>query len=158
MSTYIFPGRFQPFHNGHLLVVQGMVKMCGQCTIVICHGQKMAADDLLSPAEVREALSAALLDNDIMDATIVEVADTDRDEEWADKILEAAERPADAVIWTGEEDVLALFAKLNIKTKKISKVPGLSGPDLRQQIKSSHPGWKAKVPEGVAQVINSKAR
>jgi nicotinamide-nucleotide adenylyltransferase len=158
MSICIFPGRFQPFHNGHLLVVQGMVKMCGRCVIVICHGEKMGSDDVLNPSEVREALSAALLDNDIMDATIVEVVDTDRDEEWADKILEAAERPSDAVIWSGESNVLDLFNQLNVKTKKISKVPGIDGAQLRQMIKTGHPGWKAKVPVGVAQVVNAKAR
>lgn len=158
MSTCIFPGRFQPFHNGQMLVVQGMIKMCGKCVIVICHGTKMGADDILSTNEVREALSSALLDNDIMDATIVEVEDCERDEEWADKVLEAAERPGDAVVWTGEEDVLALFEKIGVKTKKVSKVPGLAGHDLREMIKSNHPGWKAKVPEGVAQVIAAKAR
>lgn len=158
MSTCIFPGRFQPFHNGQMLVVQGMIKMCGKCVIVICHGSKMGQDDVMSVSEVREALSSALLDNDIMDATILEVDDCERDEEWADKVLEAAERPSDAVIWSGEDDVLAVFEKLGVKTKKISKVPGLVGEDLREQIKSQHPSWKAKVPEGVAQVIASKAR
>ena len=139
-------------------MVQGMIKINGKCVIVICHGKKMGGEDILSPSEVREALSVALLDNDIMDATIVEVEDTDRDEEWADKILEVAERPADAVVWSGEDAILELFANLDIKTKKISKVPGLVGHELRTMIKSNHPSWKAKVPEGVAQVINAKAR
>ena len=158
MATPIFPGRFQPFHNGQMLVVSGMIKIHGKCVIVICHGKKIGGEDILSPSEVREALSVALLDNDIMDATIVEVEDTDRDEEWADKVLEAAERPADAVVWSGEDAILELFTNLNIKTKKISKVPGLVGQELRGMIKSNHSGWKAKVQEGVAQVINAKAR
>ena len=34
MSTCIFPGRFQPFHTGQLMVVQGMAQSCTKPIVV----------------------------------------------------------------------------------------------------------------------------
>lgn len=120
-STCIFPGHFQPFHKGHLMVVQGMVKTCGQAVIVICHGPNSER----SVDKVREDISTALLDENIVDATIVEVTDGPTDDQWVDKVIEAAGHPQDPMIWSGKEEIRAMFEKHGIKTKKIVPVPGV---------------------------------
>ncbi len=155
MSTCIFPGRFQPFHNGHLLVVKGMMKACGRAIIVICHepGDK-AEDDLFNREQVREMISATLLDDDIVDANIVMMADCESDDEWVDKVLEEAGRPEQPVVWSGNEGVLALFEKHNVGTKKIVPVPGIVGAELRKMIKDGDGEWREKVPSGARRVIN----
>ncbi len=115
MSTNIFPGHFQPFHKGHLLVVQGMMKMSGNATIVIC-GSKMVA-------ERREMISAALLLADITEATIIDVADKPTNGEWVDAIIDAAGHPSDPLVWSGNEAVRKMFEEKGIATQKIVPAP-----------------------------------
>lgn len=124
MPTNIFPGNFQPFHKGHLLVVQGMMKIDGNATIVICEKAKPDPTiDLLSTEQRREAISAALLDADIMDATIVSVKDDPSGEAWARYVLDAAGNPSDALVWSGHDHIRALFEAIGVATKKIVPVP-----------------------------------
>ncbi|MFH1711895.1 MAG: hypothetical protein ABH846_01515, partial [Patescibacteria group bacterium] len=150
MSTCIFPGKFQPFHNGQLLVVKGMMKACGKVMIVICHN----GNEMFTTDEVREMISGALLGEDIVDATIVEVADCTEDSEWADKVLEVAERPTDPIIWSGDEAVRKIFEDMGVKTQKIALVPGITGEGLRQSIKTSDDSWRKQVPREVEPIIN----
>ncbi len=130
------------------------MKACGKVVIVICHepGDK-AEDDLFSREQVREMISATLLDEDIVDATIVLASDCTDDDEWVDKVMEEAGRPEGAMVWSGNENVLALFEKHDVKTKKIVPVPGIVGAELREMIKSGDAGWKKKVPAGTKRVV-----
>ncbi len=154
MDICIFPGRFQPFHNGHLMVVQGMMKACGNATIVICEAKDpRSAEDPFSLDERREMISAALLSADIMDATIVAVKDTESDESWAHHVLDAAGNPSDAIVWSGDENVRKIFEHKKIATKKIVPVPGIVGTDIRQMISSKSHDWRKKVPAGAMDVV-----
>ncbi|MBU1126458.1 MAG: hypothetical protein ABH826_01460 [Patescibacteria group bacterium] len=155
MSACIFPGRFQPFHNGQLLVVKGMIKSCSRSVIVICCGadDQMGSDDLFTSDQIREMISAALLAEDIVDAEIVIVYDCDEDEEWLDKIIEAADNPDSPTIWSGNENVLALAEAQGIASKKISLVPGHVSKEIREMIKSGDRGWMEKMPAGAIDVV-----
>jgi nicotinamide mononucleotide adenylyltransferase len=155
MSTCIFPGRFQPFHTGQLMVVQGMAQSCTKPIVVICHGDARE-DDLFTVDEVREMISASLLAENIVDATIIDVADCDSDDEWVDKVLEAAGNPEDPKIWSGDEDMKALFAKHNTEIQNISPVPGFNGTEIRGLIESGDTTWREKVPGGTMEVIDKK--
>lgn len=152
--TGIFPGRFQPFHIGQLMVVKGMVKANPNTVIVICCPD--GEDQLFSADEVREMISAALLEAEIHDATIVQVNDCATDEEWADKVLEAAGWPAEATIWSGDESVRGIFEKMEIKTQKISLVPGFNGEEIRGMIREKNDEWRSKIPAGAMDVIFKK--
>lgn len=154
MATCIFPGRFQPFHNGHLLVVKGMMQACSRTVIVICHDPNDSGlNDVMTNEQVREAISAALLAEDIVDANIAIVSDCDSDSEWVDKILEAAGDSEDKMVWSGNEDVLALFEEQKVETKKITHVPGISGEEIREMIKNKNGEWRKKVPKGALDVV-----
>ncbi|MBT4857445.1 adenylyltransferase/cytidyltransferase family protein [Candidatus Uhrbacteria bacterium] len=155
MSTCIFPGRFQPFHIGHLMVAKGMIKSCPNVVIVICSGDHHD-DDIFSTEKVREMISAALLEAEIMDATIAEVSDCTDDAEWADKVLEAAGWPEDPQIWSGDEAVRALFEGLEKRTQKISPVPGFVGKEIREMISGNDKNWRTKVPAGAMDVVYDK--
>lgn len=154
MQMCIFPGRFQPFHNGHLMVVQGMMKTCGNAVIVICEAKDpKSVEDPFSLDERREMISAALLSADIMDATIVAVKDTESDESWAHHVLDAAGNPSDAMVWSGNEKVRKIFEDKKVATKKIVPVPGIVGVEIRQMISSKSHDWRKKVPAGAMDVI-----
>jgi nicotinamide-nucleotide adenylyltransferase len=151
MSTCIFPGKFQPFHNGHMLVVKGMMKSCGRVAIVICDGG--GEDQMFSIDKVREMISASLLDEDIVDANIVVVEDCEKDEEWADKVLEVCDRPSGAKVWSGDEEVRGLFEKMGVAVQKVSPVPGIDGAEIREMILNENKAWEKKVPSDVGRLI-----
>lgn len=155
MSTPLFPGRFQPFHNGHLLVIQGMVKAVGNPIIVVCDPLKPDAsgDDMFTLDERREMISAALLSADIMDATIVTCKDAGNDADWVKYVLDAAEKHTDVVMWSGKEEVRAAFEAAGISTKKIVPVPGIDGALLREQMRSGNGEWRKKIPAGALDVV-----
>ena len=154
MSTCIFPGRFQPFHTGQLMVVEGMVKTCSRSVIAVCHEGKLGEDDLFTQEQVREMITSSLLSEDIVDAEIVFVQDTGEDAEWVDKVLEAAQNPEDAVVWSGNAHVLALFQAAGIATKEIKPVPGHVSEDIRTAIEHRDSVWRSKVPGGSMNVID----
>lgn len=160
MSICIFPGRFQPFHNGQLLVVKGMMTACGRAMIVICSdpdGEK-GEDDMWTSEEVREMISASLLDEDIVDAEIVVIGDCADDDEWVDKIIEAAGDAKDPVVWSGKDDVIALFEAKGIQTKKISPVPGISGEVIRKALNEGQRLWRTQVPTGALDIVARKQK
>lgn len=155
MSTCIFPGRFQPFHTGQMMVVKGMAQSCAKPVIVICHGDARE-DDLFSVDEVREMISASLLSENIVDATILELADCESDDEWVDRLLEVSGHPESPKIWSGDEEMKALFEKHELEIQNISPVPGFNGTEIRGMIESGDTTWREKVPGGTMEMIDSK--
>jgi nicotinamide-nucleotide adenylyltransferase len=155
MPTPVFPGRFQPFHNGHLMVIQGMVKAVGNPIVVICDPLKpdVAGEDVFTLEERREMISSALLSADIMDATIVTCKDAGSDADWVKYVLDAAEKRNDVVMWSGKEDVRAAFEAAGIATKKIVPVPGIDAAVLREQMRTGNGEWRKKVPVGALDVV-----
>ena len=130
------------------------MKACGRVVIVVCHQpDDSPTDDLFTREQVREMISATLLDEDIMDANIVMVEDCEGDEEWVDKVLEAADRPEEAMVWSGNEQVRELFEAHGTAIKKIVPVPGIDGMDLRRWIKKDDGEWRKKVPSGTRRVV-----
>lgn len=158
MATIIFPGRFQPFHNGHLMVVQGMMKLSDNVVVVICDGKHNGDEDPFTLEQRREIISAALLSADIMDATIAVVKDAESDEAWAHHVLDAAGNPAEPVVWSGSENVRTIFESKGVATKKIVPVPGIDAVEIRKMIKEKNPVWRSKIPAGAMDVIEEATK
>lgn len=155
MSVCIFPGKFEPFHNGHMMVVKGMTKMCDRLVLVICCGKE--SNGMFTTDEVREMVGNALLDEDLVDAEIHVLNDCPSDGEWIDRLKELGEGQ-EIQVWSGREDVLAACEQAGVKSKKIVHVPGHDGAEIAQMIKSGNSAWESKVPHGVANVIRAKNR
>lgn len=160
MATCIFPGRFQPFHEGHLLVVQGMMKVHGNAVIVICDGKyEPGADHPFTIAERHEMISAALLAADITDATIVDATDRPTHGEWVDAVLDAAGHPQEPLVWSGKDEVRAMFDERGVPTKKIVPVPGIDGEVIRDAIAAGNiEPVRSKIPAGAIDVVMRKIR
>ncbi len=155
MPICIFPGRFQPFHEGHLLVVQGMMKIHGNATIAICDGKsEHGGDTPFTVAQRHEMISAALLSADITEATIVDVTDKPTDEQWVDAVTDAAGHPREPLVWSGREEIRAMFEEKKIETKKIVPVPGIDGAAVRAAIVAGKVDeWRKKIPAGALDVM-----
>lgn len=158
MATLIFPGRFQPFHNGHLMVVQGMMKISDSVVVVICDGKKNGDEDPFTLDQRRDMIGAALLSADIMEATIATVRDDESDEAWAKHVLDSAGNPAQPIVWSGNDDVRGIFEKLGIETKKIVPVPGLVGAEIRKMLVEKNAAWRSKIPAGAMDVVDEATK
>ncbi len=147
--TCLFPGRFQPFHNGHLLVIEGMTKVCGKIIIAIGgHGKTSPEENPFTYEERKEMMQRSLQGKDIIplfDVVFIEIEDNEDDDKWAEAILEQT-GPIDKV-WSGNEWTKECFTgKLDIQN--ISEVPGISSTEIRESMKTDME-WKEKVPREV---------
>lgn len=135
------------------MVVQGMHKAFGNVTIVVCDEGRKSDEAPFSVDKRREMISAALLAKDIMDASIVVVRDMPDDADWVDHVLDAAGRPSEPFVWSGNEHVRALFEEKGIATKKVVPVPGISSEDIRAKMKAGDANWRKHVPSGAIDVV-----
>lgn len=154
--TCLFVGRFQPFHNGHLMVIKGMTKVCGRVVVAIGSTDKHGtAENPFSAEERKEMMQVALQDAGIIplfDLIFIEVPDMPSDDEWTKKALELAGTVHMA--WTGNEQTKACFEKAGIEVKVIKPVPGISATEVRKRMKEGG-DWQALVPKAVADQIRT---
>ncbi len=148
--TCLFIGRFQPYHNGHHLVVQGMTKLCGKIIIGIGSSDRSrSAENPYSAQERKEMIQAALQDEDLIpmfDINFIELPDHADDATWVKQVMELAGHIN--AVWTGNEQTKKCFeGKLPIKA--IKEVPGLSSTAVRTLVKTGG-DWSSKVPDEVA--------
>ncbi|EKD32813.1 MAG: nicotinamide-nucleotide adenylyltransferase [uncultured bacterium] len=152
--TCVFIGRFQPFHNGHLMVLKGMVKLCDKVKVVIGSSDKSNSKD--NPFDIRERkemIQRALQDENIIplhDVELLELADDPSDDAWADKCA-AKISPCDAC-WSGDSSVLSLMKTRGIEGREIKEVPGISATEIRKRM-SQAGNWQEMVPKAVAQYL-----
>ncbi|MBI4256927.1 adenylyltransferase/cytidyltransferase family protein [Candidatus Uhrbacteria bacterium] len=152
--TCLFIGRFQPYHIGHHMVIQGMTKLCKKVVIGIGSSDKAhTTENPFTVAERKEMIQQALQDEDIIpmfDVEFVELPDFNDDIQWTQHVLEKVGQVD--MIWTGNEATKKCFeGKLEIK--QIKEVPGISSTSIRQMIKTSDMDWKTKVPGAVVYAI-----
>ena len=153
----IFPGRFQPFHTGQLLVVQGMMKMHGKAHVVICEPRVKGVDDLFSIDERREMIGGALMEAELMEADLAVLQDDLSDEVWVRHLLDVCGNPAEPVVFTGNEAVAAICEAQGLPVKLIKLVPGHDSTEIRALIKAKTSAWQKKVPAGADEVIERVA-
>jgi len=154
-NTSLFIGRFQPFHNGHLSVVKGMVKVSDRVIIGIgsseIHG---TLDDPFTREERREMIQRALQEENIIplrDVSFVNLPDMPEDEAWAKMCLEICEGCV-TTIWTGNEWTKKSFGGVGIKIQDIKEVPGISATEVRRRMKAGEK-WQELVPSAVVEYI-----
>lgn len=152
--TCLFIGRFQPYHIGHHLVIQGMTKLCKKVVIGIGSSDKAhTAEDPFTVGERKEMIQQALQDEDLIpmfDIEFVELPDMEDDNQWTQHVLEKVGYMN--ALWTGNDACKKCFeGKLEIK--EIKEVPGISATAIREMIKKGDAQWKTKVPGAVVYAI-----
>ena len=155
MTSCIFPGRFQPFHNGHLMVIKGMAKLCQKVVIVIGSTQEVGTDqNPYTVAQRKDMIQSSLQAEDLIpryDIEFREVKDCSDDAEWTDQVMQAC-GPI-SIVWTGDARTKNCFEEKGIEVKDISLVPGISGTEIRAKIKAKDDSWKQQVPKAVVNLI-----
>lgn len=151
--TALFIGRFQPLHNGHMLVIEGMTKLCGKIWIGIgSSDDHHTKENPFSAKERIEMMQRALQGKDLIplfDINFVEIPDETDDIAWRTKVLEKT--GSVDVIWTGNDWTAKCFEGV-IPVKPIKEVPGISATIIREKMKSGD-DWQKFVPKEVVAYI-----
>jgi len=151
----LFIGRFQPFHNGHLSVLKGMVKLSKKVYIGIgSSGLHGTSDDPFTREERREMIQRALQEINIIplyDVVFVNLPDVEEDSAWAKMCLELCENQV-TTVWTGNEWTKKSFDGTSVKIQDIKEVPGISATEVRRRMKAGE-DWKSLVPAAVADYL-----
>lgn len=145
----LFLGRFQPFHRGHMAVVQGMMKVCDKVIVGLGSSQFSRTDfNPFSADERRQMIGAAIqgAEMDLEKFMLVEIPDLATDKDWVEHVLKLT-GPITKV-WSGNEMTLKLFEAANMPIQKISPVPGISATAIREAI-CSKKEWHTLVPKEI---------
>lgn len=155
IDTSLFIGRFQPFHNGHLRVLKGMVKVSKKVFIGIgsanTHG---TLDDPFTREERREMIQRALQEVNIIpiyDVVFLNLPDMEEDAVWAKMCLELCENQV-TTVWTGNEWTKKSFENAGVRIQDIKEVPGISATEVRRRMASGG-NWQELVPPAAVEYI-----
>ncbi len=156
MTIGLFLGRFQPFHKGHLHVIEGAVKEVDELKIAIGSSQEYDTDKNPFSADEREGMiNEVLMGKRYFDQVkFYHVPDIFSDGKYVEHLRKI----------TGDFDVV--YAAENLLTKKLFKEAGCkvitcermnnySSTTIREHIQNNK-NWEHIVPEYVFHYIKKK--
>jgi nicotinamide-nucleotide adenylyltransferase len=158
VTTGLFIGRFQPFHNGHLATVKFALKSVDTLVIVVGSAQKSHEPRNPFTAGERIAMIKAALDADrdfdVRRILIVPVPDVDVHPLWTQHVDMLVPR-YDAV-FANDPFTLMLFRERGVKTIEapLIKREQMSATEIRKRMVAGG-NWQELVPAPVARVIES---
>lgn len=110
----LFIGRFQPFHNGHLKVIEDILKENERITIVIAGPEKPNEKNPFSFKEREEMVKRVLGKKEIY-YEIREITDVNDDDEWNEKIQKLGKFD---VVYSRNLWTIRCLKKIGIPVKK----------------------------------------
>jgi nicotinamide-nucleotide adenylyltransferase len=154
MTTALIIGRFQPFHIGHLMLVQEASKEAGSILIGIGSSQESRTADNPFTAEERRRMILSSVGGIGPKVSVFDVPDIGNNELWVahvEKIL-----PGFDVVYTNGELERSLFAKAGYRVHATGLFNrGLySGTEIRRRIIAKE-RWGYLVPEGTKDVLKA---
>lgn len=161
MTTALFIGRFQPFHLGHLSVVQQALKENDFLIIGIGSSQYSHARDNPFTFEERKTMITAALDEAKISRaryTLLALPDIHDDAQWVDHVISLV--PQFDRVYTGSPIVKKLFKKHKDHAKfpvvDVEFLPDISATTIRKKMKKGE-HWETDVPDAIAKWIMDKA-
>lgn len=152
VNRAFYPGRFQPFHNGHLQAVKYILSKTDEVVIGVMAAQfNFMKDNPFSAGERVEMIKLAL--REYWDKTyVIPIENVPNNLEWVPHVLTLI--PSINVVFTNNPLVKMLFQYYNIKVKDIPwfNEKYFSGRYIRKLI-ASNGDWEKLVPREVAEYI-----
>jgi len=159
MTTALFIGRFQPFHNGHLSAIKEVLNNADKIIIGIGSSQHSNTKDNPFTFEKRfKMIENALVKEGIENFTIFPVPDIPDDKKWVEHVKSLL--PRFDVVYSSNPLVARLFKedkdykKGKFKVKRVKIIKEASSTKVRILMKKGK-GWKRLVPEEVGELIES---
>ena len=151
MQRVLFIGRFQPFHNAHLVDVKNILKECDEAIIAIGSSQeKNTLENPFSYNERKNMIVRTLKSNKIKKYRIYPVPDLYNDKKWVEYIKKNL--PSYDFVYSGNLWTLRCFKKHDSKVKKIKLIKGINSTLIRDlMIKNKN--WKKLVPKEIFDYI-----
>ncbi len=150
----LFIGRFQPFHNGHLMVLQSIKNKYKE--IIIGIGSSQYSNTIENPfsGDERKKMVKKSLDNiKIKNYRIISIPDIHNPPKWVSHVLSII-RDFDVVI-SNNSLTKKLFSEKGylVKETDLFKKEIYSGKEIRRRMIHNEP-WEDLVPEEVVEIIN----
>ena len=150
----LFIGRFQPFHKGHLLVLQHACKEYGEVIIGIGSSQYSGTvENPFSVEEREEMICRSLHESGITNYRIVGIPDIHDLPRWVDHVLSLVS-DFDIVLSNNPLTKELFLAKgYSVKGTPFFQRTVYSGEEIRRRIEQGEP-WEHLVPRPVARCIH----
>lgn len=151
MKRALFIGRFQPFHNAHLIDIKKVLKEVDEVIIAIGSSQeKNTLENPFSCNERRQMIVNVMKKHKIKKYKIYPVPDVYNDKKWVEYIKNNL--PSYEFVYSGNTWTLQCFKKYNSNIKKIKLIKGINSTIIRNRIIKDK-NWKKLVPREVADYI-----
>lgn len=148
----IYIGRFQPFHKGHLSVIQDLISKVEIKEIIVGIGSAQYSNQRKNPftvTERRKMIMESIKKNKKL--RIIEIDDIHNNEGWVMEVLKKA--GSFDYVYTGNEWVKSCFEKRGIKSAIPNIRLNISATKIREMISIGDSKWKLFVPEGTVRVL-----
>lgn len=134
MQTTVFLWRFQPFHIGHLSIVEKILEHNESMILIIGSSEKSGTENNPWSYQARLSIIVENIPAELLEKiTIYPLADTPDDDVWCAWLK--AIIPTDAILFTGNEWVKTLCEKHHIQTQWIeSYTVDISGTKIREML------------------------
>ena len=147
-------GRFQPFHLGHLLTVQGIIRECGYAKVAIGSAQYSQTQKNPFTSEERERMIHAALAGVVPGSSyrIYRVPDIHDAPRWVGHVEGIVGKFSR--LYTLNPVNERLFREAGHQVVQHEKVEGMSASRIRGLIAKGEDAWQGLVPEAVASIID----
>ncbi len=149
----LFIGRFQPFHKGHLKIIQDLSKKYNEVIIGIGSSQySHTYDNPFTAGERIDMIKHSLEGHGIKNYRVVLIPDIHNPPKWVDHVKAIV--PDFDVVITNNDFTEQLFKERNIKVEntKLYNKNLFSGKTIREKIRKNEP-WMELVPGQVVKII-----
>ncbi len=147
-------GRFQPFHRGHIYVINEIQKVVDE--IIICIGSAQKSHSPENPFTAGERvmmIKKSLYENGIKkNYYILPVPDVDNNSVWVSHINSIT--PPFSKVYSGNALVKRLFSErgIEVDTPPMYNRKEFSGTEIRRRMLDGEP-WEEFVPKAVVDVV-----
>ncbi len=151
MKRALFIGRFQPFHNAHLIDIKKILNECDEVVIAIGSSNETGTlENPFSYSERKSMIEKTLKNKKIKNYKIYAVPDLYGDKKWVEFMKNNL--PAYEFVYSGNPWTLRCFKKYDSKVSKIRLIKGISSTIIRERI-IKNKGWKNLVPKEIADYL-----
>lgn len=137
-SCAVFIGRFQPFHIGHMNVVEKILTQFPRLLLIIGSANKSKTSKNPWTLEEREEMIRASIPLELQkNIDIAGLDDVKDDDIWCENLQRLTMKDKQITVFTGNEWVKSICERHNIQTEWIQYSIDISGSEIRDMMKKS---------------------
>lgn len=157
MARTLIIGRFQPFHRGHLAVVQAARHQRPLAPVILGVGSAQAAytpADPFSAGERVEMIDLALREAGLSEVTVVPIPDIHRHALWVSHVVALV--PQFDLLLTNNPLTRLLFERAGVTVESVPWVERarFQGAVIREAMRQEEP-WESAVPPAVGKFLTA---